>query len=267
MKTEADQLVLPAEPVEAKQSLAEIEPMDRWERLLQVAIERNAGAEQFAMLVDAITKARREEARLQFEAALGRFKEHIPQIFRTKKVTYPNKDGSDTTYWHAELDKASDIIADELRKEGLAHSWKPSEGANGRTLVTCIFRHAASGHVEEMATLGGPPDSSGGKNSVQAIGSTTYYLERYTLLAAAGIVAKGIDNDGMTTTEGMPEDAITDYCIAMQDAADFPLLKPIFAECYKKAKDLGDKDAQKRLQKVYEERKKELWASKKEAAQ
>lgn len=240
---------------------------DKWERLLQVAVERQAGAEQFAMLVDAITKARREDARLEFEAALGRFKNHIPEVFRTKKVTYPNKDGSDTTYWHAELDKASDIVADELRKEGLSHTWRTSEGANGRTLVTCVFRHHSSGHVEDMATLGGPPDSSGAKNSAQAIGSTTYYLQRYTLLAAAGIVAKGIDNDGQTTAEGMPEDAITDYCIKMQDSTELLELKAVFTECWKKASALKDADAKKRLQKVYEGKKKEIWAAKSGAKQ
>jgi ERF superfamily len=180
-------------------------------------------------------------------------------------VSFPTKGGDVTEYWHAEADKASEIIGDELRKEGIIHTWRPSEGANGRCIMTCVFRHS-SGHVEDMATIGGPPESSGTKNSLQAIGSTITYLQRYSLLAAAGIVPKGMDNDGMTTAEGMPEDAITDYRIAMQDAADFPLLKPIFAECYKKARDLGDKEAAKRLQKVYEERKKELWAAKKEAA-
>lgn len=243
-------------PPEANITVAE--PQDKWERLLQLAVERNAGAEQFAMLVDAITKARREDARLQFEAALGRFKNHLPAVFKTKKVMYANKDGSKTEYSHAELEQASEIVADELRKEGLIHSWRPSEGPNGRTLVTCVFRHPASGHVEDMATLGAPPDTSGGKNNVQAIGSSTYYLQRYTLLAACGIVAKGIDNDGRTPTEGMPEDAITDYCIAMQDAAEIGALQAVFKECYQKATKMADKDARSRFIKVYEERKRAL---------
>jgi len=40
------------------------------------------------------------------------------------------------------------------------------------------------------------PDSSGGKNSIQAIGSTISYLERYTFMAATGLAAKGMDDDG-----------------------------------------------------------------------
>lgn len=235
-----------------------IAAQDKWERLLQIAIERNAGAEQFAMLVDAITKARREDARHQFEAALGDFKADLPAIFKTKKVSFPNKDGGRTEYSHAELAEATEIISESLEKYGLTHSWKPSEGANGRTLMTCVFRHPQSGHVEDMGTLGGPPDTSGGKNNVQAIGSTTTYLQRYTLLAACGIAPKGLDNDGRTPTEGLPEDAITDYCIQMQDADTIVELQKSFKECYQKSRDLADKDAQQRFIKVYEERKKAL---------
>ena len=253
-------LTIPA----AEDKIALPEPQDKWERLLQLAMERGGSAEQFSMLVDSMMRARKEDARLQFEAALGRFKEHLPAVFKTKKVKYANKDGTNTEYSHAELELVSEIVADELRKESLIHTWKPGEGINGRTVVTCVFRHTPSGHVEEMATLGGPPDSSGSKSNVQAIGSTTYYLQRYTLLAAAGIVAKGIDNDGRTPTEGMSEDSITDYCIQMQDATklgpqeDKESLQAIFKECYAKANKLGDKDARARLIKVYETRKREL---------
>lgn len=256
MVNQAGELVLT--PFEAP------EPQDKWERLLQISIERGAGAEQFGMLVEAIMKARKEDARLQFEAALGRFRQHLPEILKTKQVVIPNRDGSQTSYWHAELDKAAKIIDQELQKEGLIASWRPSEGANGRTVVTCVFRHPISGHVEDMATLGGPPDSSGSKTPGQQIGSITFYLQRYTLFAAAGVVPKGMDNDARTT-EGMPENSIIDWCTAMKDAKVFESdppdrsdLKVIFGEAYKKAKELNDKEAQQRLIKVYETRKREL---------
>jgi hypothetical protein len=236
-----------------------IQPSDRWERLLQIAVERGGGAEQFAMLVDSITKARREDARLQFEAALGRFKEHLPQVFKTRKIAYPNKDGSLTEYSHAELEVASEVCGEELRREGIIHNWRSSEGVNGRTLMTCVFRHPTSGHVEEMATLGAPPDTSGGKNNVQAVGSTTTYLQRYTLLQACGVVPKGLDNDARSV-EGMPENSITDYCIAMQDSTNITALQTTFKECYQKANKLQDKTARGRFIKVYEERKKALQA-------
>jgi ERF superfamily len=239
-------------------------PEDKWERMMRIAIERGSGAEQFAMLVDAITKAKREDARLQFEAALGRFKEHLPSVFKNKKVSFPTKDGGKTEYHHAELEVAAEICADELRKEGLIHTWRPSEGANGRTVMSCVFRHSESGHVEDMATLGGPPETSGSKNGLQAIGSTVTYLQRYTLLAACGIAPKGMDDDGRGGGEGMTENAITDYAIQMRDATKIGpqdekgSLQFIFAECYAKANRLGDKSARDRFIKLYEEKKREL---------
>lgn len=237
---------------------------DKWERLMQLAIERGGSAEQFAMLVDAMLKARREDARLQYHAAMKVFKDNLPQIIKTKKVSFPTTSGGKTEYWHVELDKASEIIGEELKKVGIDHSWRPSEGANGRIVMTCVFHHRTSGHNEDVSTIGGPPDTSGAKNNVQAIGSTVSYLQRYTLLAGAGIVSEGMDNDGATPTEGMSENAITDYCIQMQDARiigpkdDRGTLQFIFGECYEKAKTLADKDAQARFIKVYEEGKKRL---------
>lgn len=245
-----EQIVLPGMP-------AAPETKDKWEKLLQTFLERNAGAEQLSMLVDAVMKARKEDARIQFEAAYGRFKNDLPTIFKSKKISFPNKDGSLTEYSHPELAEAAEVCAESLSRYGLTFTWRPSEGSNGRTIMTCVFRHPSSGHVEEMATLGGPPDTSGGKNNVQAIGSTNTYLQRYTLLAACGIAPKGLDDDGRQA-EGMPENAIVDYCIQMQDSTGIQELQGIFKDCYLKSRDCSDKNAMNRFIKVYNEKKKAL---------
>ncbi len=246
-----DQLVLT--PPDVKAEIVQ----DKWERLMQHAIEQKAGAEQFAMLVDAMIRARKEDGRLQFEAALGRFKTHLPQVLKTKTVSYQNKDGSTTSYSHAELDKISEIIAEELGKEGLTHSWRPGEGANGRTLVTCVFRHPASGHAEDMATLGGPPDTSGGKNSVQAIGSTTYYLERYTLLAASGIVPKGIDDDGRGAC-GLPAEELAEMLRAIEGCATKEAVLKEFKKSYPRASGISDQESMRTLSSAKDKRIAEL---------
>jgi len=245
------------EVVAPETKIALAAPQDKWDRLIQVMVEKNAGAEQLAIFVDSVIKARKEDARLQFEAALGRFRDHVPKVLKTKQVVIPNRDGSQTTYWHAELDKAFRVIDEELRKEGLVASWRPSEGANARTVMTCVFRHSASGHVEDMATLGGPPDTSGSKTPGQQIGSIAFYLQRYTLLAAAGVVPEGIDNDARST-EGMSEQAITDYSVQMEDCSDMESLRKSFQEARDKARSLNDKNGYERLRKVYESKKREL---------
>jgi hypothetical protein len=116
-----------------------------------------------------------------------------------------------------------------LQSVGIVQTWRSTD-LNGKTTVTCILE--GFGHTKEGSTLSGPADTSGGKNSIQAIGSTSTYLQRYTLLMTCGIVARGTDDDGKT--EGMSEDAIADYAIQMQDDSNFDDLKKHFAECGKR---------------------------------
>ena len=60
--------------------------------------------------------------------------------------------------------------------------------------VTCVLSHIL-GHSERV-TLQASPDQSGGKNNIQAVGSTVTYLERYTLLAVTGLATAEQDDDG-----------------------------------------------------------------------
>lgn len=223
-------------------------------RLVERALfDPSFDAAKLEVLLNVQLKWEANDSRKKFEAAFEEFKRNLPQIFKTKKVGFPTSGGGRTEYSHAELDVITPILTEALLLVGITHSWKLGD-VNGRTSVTCVLK--GFGHTEEAATLSGPPDTSGGKNNVQAIGSTTAYLERYTFLAACGIAPKGMDDDGKT--EGMPENAIADYCIAMQDASNFQELKPIFAECWGKAKAANDANAQERFRKVYEQRKRDF---------
>lgn len=206
------------------------------------------------IMLDMKLKFEADEARKMYIAAMHEFRSNPPDINKTKKVEYRNKDGSMTTYRHAELDDVTQIISEALAKVEIRPSWKTSY-VNDRITVTCVLTHKF-GHSEEVATLAGPPDVSGGKNNIQAIGSTTSYLERYTLLAGTGLAAKGQDDDGKT--EGMDSNAIDEYLSAMKDAAHVQELQDIFKECYRKAKDLNDTRAQGTFIEVYEQRKREL---------
>lgn len=146
------------------------------------------------------------EAKVAFAQAFEQFKQDAPKILKTKHVSFENKSGGKTDYWHVELDKACDLLIPALLKVGITHQWKSADLPDGRVRVTCILRHRL-GHEQEGASLAGPADQSGGKNPIQGVGSSTSYLERYTFLATCGIVAQGTDNDGnplsgMTNEEG-----------------------------------------------------------------
>ena len=82
-----------------------------------------------------------------------------------------------------------------LDENGLSFRHNIDNKENGIE-VTCIIAHE-SGHSEQTSVLA-PPDKSGSKNDIQAIGSSITYLKRYTLESICGIVTTDDDNDGNT---------------------------------------------------------------------
>jgi hypothetical protein len=137
----------------------------------------------------------REEKRLALQAyvsAMSRFKESAPEIDKDKTVSYPvgNKN---VEYKHASLANICRKVSPLLAKEGLHASWKTNQ-EGGIIRVTCTITHE-QGHSESISLVAAP-DNSGSKNSIQAVGSTISYLERYTLLALLGLATSDMDDDG-----------------------------------------------------------------------
>ena len=154
------------------------------------------------------------EARVAYTEAFERFKADAPKILKSKHVRFETSKGV-TDYWHVELDRACDLLIPALLKVGITHRWKSTDMPNGYVRVTCYLRHRL-GYEEEGASLAGPADQSGGKNPIQAIGSSTHYLERYTFLATCGIVATGADTDG--NPPGMSQEEAEEYLRPMEEA-------------------------------------------------
>lgn len=133
------------------------------------------------------------EAKKAFVAALAGFKSDPPELFKNRHVEFTTSKGT-TSYDHATLDHISSEIGKALAKHGLSHRWNVEQLDGGMIRVTCILTHER-GHSETVA-MSASRDESGSKNNIQALGSTVTYLQRYTLLAATGMAAKGQDDDG-----------------------------------------------------------------------
>lgn len=128
-----------------------------------------------------------DQARKAFYEAMTAFKADPPKLKKTRNVAYGN-----TKYSHADLAEITEEISSALSANGLNATWKTSQDNN--ISVTCTITHSLG--YSESTTLSSAPDTSGGKNSIQAIGSTITYLQRYTLLALTGLAAHGQDDDG-----------------------------------------------------------------------
>jgi len=164
-------------------------------QLLNIAIEKGAELDKLEKLMDLQVRWEQGNARKAYHEAMTAFKANPPEIDKNKRVKYQTSKGT-TEYNHADLFNVTEKINTELSKYGLSSSWTTAQNEK-MISVTCRITHV-QGH-SESTTLSAMPDDSGGKNSIQAIGSAVTYLQRYTLLALCGLATKEQDNDGQGT--------------------------------------------------------------------
>lgn len=147
------------------------------------ALEKGFTADQLKTMMDFRDREEERNARKAFDAAISAAKAQIKPIVRNA-TGHNNKRYADFAAIAREIDPI-------LSTHGLSYRFRTSQ--SDRVNVTCVLSHK-DGHAEET-TLAGPPDASGSKNAIQAIGSTLTYLQRYTLVAALGLAAAN-DDDG-----------------------------------------------------------------------
>lgn len=162
--------------------------------MIQLAVEQGADIDKLEKLMALQERWEANEAKKAFVSARNAFKANPPKLVKDKKVEFANNDGSVTSYDHATLAQISDVIGTALAEYGLSHHWDIDQKQGGIISVTCVLTHSM-GHSEKV-TMASTPDQSGKKNAIQQVASTVTYLERYTLLAATGLAAKGMDDDG-----------------------------------------------------------------------
>lgn len=190
--------------------------------MMLAAAQQGIPLDQVEKMMDLQERWQKGEAKKAFDAAFAAFKAEGVQIFKGKDVT----DGPLRGKRYAELHDVVNAVTPALSKHGLSSSWRLTRDEKDWIEVTCYLRHVG-GHEESVA-MGGPPDSGGAKNAIQARASAKTYLERYTLKAILGVSEQDDDRDGMT------EDARLDWMAAVSEAASMEDLTKI-AEDGKKA--------------------------------
>lgn len=176
-KIEPEDHRLPADPMVSMIERVVMSPeadLDKLERMLAMKERMDA-----------------QNAKIAFARALSAARTSIPPIIKDATVDFTHN-GKRTHYQHETLAGIAKVIDPILAEHGLSYRFRTEQGNSG-VRVTCIIQHS-DGHSEETS-LAGAPDSSGSKNSFQAVGSAVTYLQRYTLKAALGLSAE-VDDDG-----------------------------------------------------------------------
>lgn len=163
--------------------------------MLDRAVSSGANVEVIEKLMGLQERWEQNQALKAYNSAIAAARAEIPVILKSNEKT-----GAGGSYKYEDLATIARIVDPILAKYGLSYRYKSE--SNGEVKVTCVISHA-DGHCEENS-LTTKPDTSGSKNTVQALGSAVTYLQRYTLKLALGI-ATSKDDDVATSGASLPD--------------------------------------------------------------
>ncbi|PLU86294.1 single-stranded DNA-binding protein [Pseudomonas plecoglossicida] len=153
------------------------------------------------------------DAEAEFNAAMAAMQSDIPSIAERGAIVVNGQKRSD----YATFEDINDVIKPIMQAHGFAITFKV-ENMPGGLSVTGILMHRA-GH-RESTTMLLPLDTSGSKNAVQAVGSSTSYGKRYVMSALLNLTTRGEDDDGhaavptanVTSVQAAGINALLDRC-------------------------------------------------------
>lgn len=180
--------------------------------MMLAAMQQGATLEQVEKMMDLQERWAKAEAKKAYDAAFAAFKAESVRVIKNKDVT----DGPLRGKSYAELHDWVNAVTPALSRHGLSSSWKLTRDEKDWLEVTCYLRHVG-GH-EESVSMGGPPDTGGAKNAIQARASAKSYLERYTLKAITGLSEQDDDTDG----NAQIDNELADSWVSQMAQADTP---------------------------------------------
>lgn len=156
-------------------------------------------------------------AKAAYDAAMSEMQPQLPVIAERGKIDI----GRGKPQSYAKWDDINEAIKPVLARHGFALSFRTGR-QDDRIVVTGILSHR-EGHREET-TMQLPLDTSGSKNNVQAVGSSTSYGKRYTAAALLNLTSRGEDDDGRTAGGTLAPDQIERVrSLIVEVAASIPL--------------------------------------------
>ncbi len=177
----------------ARDPAVDIDKMERLMKMHEAALARNAKA--------------------SYSAALSAMQPELPVIVQKGQI----KVGTEVRSTYAKWEDANDAIKPCLAKHGFAISFRTGQTDN-KISVTGVLSHR-DGHSEETTMLL-PIDTSGSKNTVQAVGSSTSYGKRYTASALLNLTSRGEDDDAKTAAGGFVNEKQSTEIIDLLEATN-----------------------------------------------
>lgn len=158
--------------------------------IASAARDPNVDIDKMERLIAMQERVQDRTAKAEYYASLAEMQPELPVISERGGIKDRNGNVQST---YALWEDVNEAIRPILAKHGFALTFKTRRTAD-EIAVTGILSHRG-GHSEETE-LSLPSDTSGSKNAVQAVGSSTSYGKRYTAFALLNITSQGEDDDG-----------------------------------------------------------------------
>ena len=197
-----DQTIIEGKAVAVHQPAAALAPVEQSETNAFLAmIERAArdpavDLDKMERLILLRERMMAQQAKVAFDDALADVQKSLPVIDRKGKIVIRDKNNREVIIQstpYALFEDINEAVKPIIGAHGFSISFRTGMSEDGRIKVTAIL--ARGGHQEET-TIVLPHDSTGSKNAVQAIGSSTSYGKRMTMCALLNITSRGEDDDG-----------------------------------------------------------------------
>ena len=183
-------------------------------------------------------------AMVAFNSAMAEMQSDIPTIEKSGAIVVNGQERSR----YARFEDIMRVVKPVMQRHGFAITFRTQTG-EGFVKITGVLMHK-DGHREET-DMQLPIDSSGSKNTVQAIGSSTAYGKRYVLCALLNIATGDEDDDG----QGADISELAEACNALSQAPDMDSLAASFKASWTSFTNTADR---KRLTAAKDARKKDL---------
>ncbi len=158
--------------------------------IARAAADPSVDIDKMERLLEMQERVLSRDAKAAYYTALAEMQPNLPVITENGGI----KDrGGNIQSTYALWEDVNEAIRPILAENGFALSFKVRR-AESEIITTGILSHRA-GHSEETE-LALPTDTSGSKNAVQAVGSSTSYGKRYTAFALLNLTSAGEDDDG-----------------------------------------------------------------------
>ena len=177
------------------------------------ALEMGVSADILKQMMDLRDREEARNAKNAFTKAVAAAKAEIRPIMKTREVDYTPQGKQRVNYRHEDLAGIEEQVSPILTKHGLHYRFESDNGVDRPLTITCVLEHDDGYSTRTPLSAGA--DTSGGKNSLQAIASAATYLQRYTLKLALGLSVSHDDDGGKSDQTQQDTKTITEAQVSV----------------------------------------------------